>query len=87
MSYQYFMYAYFGAVFMLYYFAYNNIALTLSKHVSNRIDYGYRTLVCFLYNLYKGEITHNIESVPKVSHLWGKMDSLQNWTQKLMHIF
>ena len=25
---------------------------------------------------YKGEITHNIESVPKVSHLWGKMDIL-----------
>ena len=24
----------------------------------------------------KGEITHNIESVPKVSHLWGKMDFL-----------
>ena len=23
-----------------------------------------------------GEITHNIESVPKVSHLWGKMDFL-----------
>ena len=24
----------------------------------------------------KGEITHNIESVPKVSHLWGKIDFL-----------
>ena len=28
----------------------------------------------------KGEITHSIESVPKVSHLWGKMDFLLNWT-------
>ena len=26
--------------------------------------------------LLKGEIKHNIESVPKVSHLWGKMDFL-----------
>ena len=24
----------------------------------------------------KGEITHSIESVPKVSHLWGKIDFL-----------
>ena len=24
----------------------------------------------------KGEITHNIQSVPKLSHLWGKMDFL-----------
>ena len=28
----------------------------------------------------KGEITHSIESVPKVSHLWGKMDFFENWT-------
>ena len=28
------------------------------------------------YRKQKGEITHSIESVPKVSHLWGKMDFL-----------
>ena len=29
-----------------------------------------------LIELQKGEITYSIESVPKVSHLWGKMDFL-----------